>query len=167
MSYLVSFIFVFGIFGRMNSRIMRCIKEGWDLSKYRNQSESKQEGTERTTHRKRKSNRLNTRSLGYLSQHRLRNTNTHSKSTHYSIYSHSPQYISAKNDIEKQKKIPEPTKSSSTGKMREKSMEDTMTDRPMISVLTLFPLLHQMGAPFFDGKDVSDFILQWEDLIID
>jgi len=56
---------------------------------------------------------------------------------------------------------------SSTGKMRERSMEDTITDRPITSVLTLFPLPHQMGAPFFDEKDISDFILQWEDLTID
>jgi len=42
-----------------------------------------------------------------------------------------------------------------------------MTDRPIISVLTLFPLPHQMGAPFFDGKDIRDFILQWEDLTMD
>jgi len=42
-----------------------------------------------------------------------------------------------------------------------------MTDRPITSALTLFPLPHQMGALFFDGKDVSDFILQWEDLTID
>jgi len=42
-----------------------------------------------------------------------------------------------------------------------------MTDRPMTSVLTLFPLPHQIGAPFFDGKHVSDFILEWEDLTMD
>jgi len=170
MSYLVIFIFVFGIFGRMNSRIIRSIKRAWDLSKYgisqgqaTNQAGSKQAGMDRTrsTHRTRKSNRLNTRSLGYLCEHRLRNTNTHntdmhSKSTPYSIYSHTPQYISTKN--EKQSKMPEPTESSTTGKMRESSMEDT-TPRPIISALMLFPLPHQMGAPFFDGKDISDFIL--------
>ena len=61
--------------------------------------------------------------------------------------------------------MPEPAESSSTGKERETSMEDT--NRPMTSALTLFPLPHQMGAPFFDGKDVSDFILQWEDLTMD
>jgi len=59
----------------------------------------------------------------------------------------------------------EPAKSSSTGKERETSTEDT--NRPMTLALTLFPLSHQMGAPFFDGKDVSDFILQWEYLTID
>jgi len=168
MSYLVIFIFVFGIFGRMNSRIIRRIKGAWDLSKARinqariNQSGRKQAGTDRarSKHRKRKSNQLNTRSLGYLCEHRLRNTNTHSKSTLHSIYSHPPQYISTKNDIEKPKKMPEPAESSSMGKMRERSIEDTMTDRFMTSALTLFPLPHQMGAPFFDGKDVSDFILQ-------
>jgi len=63
--------------------------------------------------------------------------------------------------------MPEPAESSSTGKMRERSMEDTMTDRPIISALTLFPLPYQMEVPFFDGKDVSDFILQWEDLTMD
>jgi len=42
-----------------------------------------------------------------------------------------------------------------------------MMDRPMTLALTLFPLPHQMEAPFFDGKDVSDFILQWEDLTMD
>jgi len=162
MSYLVIFIFVFGIFGRMNSRIIRCIKGAWDPSK----AGSKQAGTDRTcsTHRTRKMNRLNTRSLGYLCEHRLQNMNMHSKSTPYSIYSYPPQYIFTKNDIEKQKKMPEPAESSSTGKMRERSMEDTTTDRPMTSALTLFPLPHQMGAPFFDRKDVSDFILQWENL---
>ena len=126
MSYLVIFIFVFGIIGRMNSGIIRRIKGAWDPSKYgkKNQSGSKQAGTDRTrsTHRTRKSNRLNTRSLGYLCEHRLRNTNTHntdthSKSTPYYIYSHTPQYISTKN--EKQEKMPEPAESSSTGKMRE------------------------------------------------
>jgi len=167
MSYLVIFICVFSIFGRMNSRITQCIKGAWDLSKLgkkqvANQSGSKQAGTDRTrsTHRTQKSNRLNTRLLGYLSEHRLRKTNTRSKSITYSIYSHTSQYISMKNDIEKQEKIPEPTESSSTGKMRERSTEDTMTDRPMTSALTLFLLPHQMEAPFFDGKEVSDFILQ-------
>jgi len=97
MSYLVIFIFVFGIFGRMNSRIIRRIKGAWDPSKYgiiqsATKSGSKQAGTDRTrsTHRTHKTNRLNTRSLGYLCEHRLRNTNTHSKSTLHSIYSHSP-----------------------------------------------------------------------------
>ena len=87
MSYLAIFIFVFGIFGRMNSRIIRCIKGAWDPSKpSSNQSGSKQQALDRTgTHRTCKSNRLNTRSLGYLCEHRLRNTNTHSKSTPYSI----------------------------------------------------------------------------------
>jgi len=172
MSYLVIFIFVFGIFGRMNSRIIWHIKGARDPSKYEedqarsNQAWSKQAGMDRThsTHRTHKTNRLNTRSLGYLCEHRLRNTNTHSKSTLHSIYSHSPQYISMK--IEKPKKMPEQAESS-TGKQRERSMEDTTTDRPMISALTLFPLPHQMGAPFFDGKDVSDFILQWQDLTMD
>jgi len=105
-SYLAIFIFVFGIFKRMNSRIIRHIKGAWDPSK----SRSKQAGMDRTrsTHRKRKSNRLNTRSLGYLCEHRLRNTNTHSKSTPYSIYSHSPQYIFTKNDIKKKKKCQSP-----------------------------------------------------------
>jgi len=93
--------------------------------------------------------------------------NTHSKSTVYSIYSHPPQYISMKNDIEKQKKMPEPAELSSTGKRRERSMKDTTMHRPMTSALTLFPLPYQMGAPFFDGKDVSDFILQWEDLTME
>jgi len=177
MSYLVIFIFVFGNFGRMNSRFIRRIKGAWDPSKYginragrnqpgSNQARSNQSGSKQSgTHRTRKSNRLNTRSLGYLCEHRLRNMNAHSKSTPYSIYLHPPQYISTK--IKKQKKMPEPAESSSTGKMRERSMEDTMTDRPMTSALTLFPLPHQMGAPFFDGKDVSDFILQWEDLTMD
>jgi len=178
MLYLVIFIFVFGIFGWMNSRIIRHIKGAWDPSKYGsnqpgrnqagrnqaggNQAGSKQAGKDRTrsTHKTHKMNRLNTRSLGYLYEHRLQNANTHSKTTLHSIYSHSPQYISTKNDNEKQEKMPEPAESLSTGKMRETSMEDTMTDRPMTSALTLFPLPHQMGAPFFDGKDVSDFILQ-------
>ena len=189
MSYLVIFIFVFGNFGRMNSRFIRRIKGAWDPSKYgmnrvgsnqsgskqeatnragSNESGSKQEATDRTgTYRTRTSNRLNTRSLGYLYEHRLRNTNTHSKNTPYSIYSHPQLYISTKNDIEKQKTMPEPTESSSTGKMRERSTEDTTTDRPMTSALILFPLPHQIGASFFDRKDVSDFILQWEDLIMD
>jgi len=134
MSYLVIFIFVFSNFGRMNSRFIRRIKEACDPSKYginqarinragsiqsATKSGSKQAGTDRTrlTHRTRKTNRLNTRSLGYLCEHRLRNTNTHSKNTPYSIYSHPPPYISTKNDIEKQKKMPEPAESSSTGKM--------------------------------------------------
>jgi len=165
MSYLVIFIFVFGIFGRINSRIIRRIKGAWDLSKdrrqaARNQAGIKQAGTECSMHRTRKTNQLNTRSLGYLCEHRLQNMNTHSKSTPYSIYSHLPQYISTKNDIEKQKKMPEPAESTSTGKMRERSIEDTTTYRLMTSALTLFPLPHQMGASFFDGKDISDFILQ-------
>jgi len=165
MSYLVIFIFIFGIFGRMNSRIIRRIKGAWDPSKSEsNQVQSNQAGTERSTHRTCKTNRLNTTSLRYLCEHRLRNTNTHSKSIPYSIYSHPSQYISTKNDIEKPKKMPEPTESSSTRKMRERSMEDTTTDRPITSALTLFPLPYQMGVPFFDEKDISDFIRQWEEL---
>jgi len=35
------------------------------------------------------------------------------------------------------------------------------------SAISLFPLPHQMGAPYFDGKDVIDFIAHWEDLTID
>jgi len=35
------------------------------------------------------------------------------------------------------------------------------------SAISLFPLPHQMGAPYFDGKDVTDFIVHWEDLTID
>jgi len=46
-------------------------------------------------------------------------------------------------------------------------MEDTMTYKPVISALTLFPLYHQIGAPFFNGKNVSNFMLQWEDLTMD
>jgi len=152
----------------MNSRIIRRIKGAWDLSKYgSNQSGSKQASTDRTRsmHQTRKTNRLKTRSLGYLCEHRLRNTNRHSKSTPYSIYSHTLQYISTKN--KKQENMPEPTESSSTEKMRERSTEDTMTDRPMISALTLLPLRYQMRAPFFDRKHVSDFILQWENLTMD
>lgn len=35
------------------------------------------------------------------------------------------------------------------------------------SALCLFPLPHQVGAPYFDGKDVTDFIIKWEDLTLD
>jgi len=35
------------------------------------------------------------------------------------------------------------------------------------SAISLFPLPYQMGAPYFDGKDVTDFIAHWEDLTID
>ena len=35
------------------------------------------------------------------------------------------------------------------------------------SAISFFPLPHQMGAPYFDGKDVTDFIAHWEDLTID
>jgi len=37
----------------------------------------------------------------------------------------------------------------------------------LMSVLTPFPLLHQMGAPYFDRTDVTDFVIQWEDLTMD
>jgi len=68
--------------------------------------------------------------------------------------------------MKKQSKMPDPVKLS-TGKMKERSMEDTMITRPMISVLMLFPLPHQIGVLFINRKDVSDFILQYEDLIMD
>ena len=35
------------------------------------------------------------------------------------------------------------------------------------STLCLFPLPHQVGAPYFDGKDVTDFLIKWEDLTLD
>ena len=33
--------------------------------------------------------------------------------------------------------------------------------------LCLFPLPQQVGAPYFDGKDVTDFLIKWEDLTLD
>ena len=36
-----------------------------------------------------------------------------------------------------------------------------------VSTLCLFPLPHQLGAPYFDGKDVTDFLIKWEDLTLD
>ena len=35
------------------------------------------------------------------------------------------------------------------------------------STLCLFPLPHQVGAPYFDGKDVMDYVIKWEDLTLD
>ena len=35
------------------------------------------------------------------------------------------------------------------------------------STLCLVPLPHQVGAPYFDGKDVTDFLIKWEDLTLD
>ena len=35
------------------------------------------------------------------------------------------------------------------------------------STLCLFPLPDQVGAPYFDGKDVTDFLIKWEDLTLD
>jgi len=65
---------------------------------------------------------------------------------------------------------------SSQGKQRsaDSHKEDTVStttklSRPELvtSALSLFPLPHQIGAPFFDGTDVSDFVVQWEDLTMD
>ena len=35
------------------------------------------------------------------------------------------------------------------------------------STLCLFPLPHQVGAAYFDGKGVTDFLIKWEDLTLD
>ena len=35
------------------------------------------------------------------------------------------------------------------------------------SAVSLFPLPHQLGAPYFDGIDITDFLVQWEDLTMD
>jgi len=53
------------------------------------------------------------------------------------------------------------------GKMRETSIENTMIHRHMTSALILFSLSHQIGTPFSDEKDVSDFVHHCEDLTID
>ena len=31
----------------------------------------------------------------------------------------------------------------------------------------LFPLPYQVGAPYFNGRDVTDFLIKWEDLTLD
>ena len=35
------------------------------------------------------------------------------------------------------------------------------------STLCPFPLPHQVGAPYFDGKNVTDFLIKWGDLTLD
>jgi len=37
----------------------------------------------------------------------------------------------------------------------------------LISALSLFPLPHQIGAPYFDGTDITDFVIYCEDLTMD
>ena len=39
--------------------------------------------------------------------------------------------------------------------------------KELITVLTLFLLPHQIEAPYFDRTDITDFIIQWEDLTMD
>jgi len=37
----------------------------------------------------------------------------------------------------------------------------------MTSTLSLFPLPHQLGAPYFDGINVIEFLASWKDLTMD
>jgi len=53
----------------------------------------------------------------------------------------------------------------SSGKQRAKDTGAQTTTKQsypeqLTSVLSLFPLPHQMGAPYFDGTDVTDFVIQ-------
>jgi len=65
---------------------------------------------------------------------------------------------------------------SSSGRQRTKdtgketaqtTTKESYPEQQLMSALTLFPLPHQMGAPYFDGTDVTDFVIQWEDLTMD
>ena len=43
----------------------------------------------------------------------------------------------------------------------------TLNITNLATYLCLFPLPHQLVAPYFNGKDVTDFIIKWEDLTLD
>jgi len=98
-----------------------------------------------------------------------------------SILSNTPLSINSNKIYEKNKKMLDNEDSdrggrSSSGRQHAKDTgkETTQTttkesypEQQLISALTLFPLPHQMGAPYFDGTDITDFVIQWEDLTMD
>jgi len=45
--------------------------------------------------------------------------------------------------------------------------KETYLEQQLMLALTLFPLPHQMGAPYFDGTVITDFVVQWEYLTMD
>jgi len=62
--------------------------------------------------------------------------------------------------------------SSRQGKMAARAGETTTKIVPvqagaMTSAISLFPLPHQLGALYFDGINVSEFLARWEDLTMD
>jgi len=70
------------------------------------------------------------------------------------------------------KKISEQEQSSRQGKMAARAGETTTKIVPvqaaaMTSALSLFPLPHQLGAPYFDGINVTEFLARWEHLTMD
>jgi len=93
-----------------------------------------------------------------------------------SILSNTPLSINSNKIYKNNKKMSDNEDSvrggSSSGKQRAKDTGAQTTTKQsypeqLTSALSLFPLPHQMGAPYFDGTDVTDFVIQWEDLTID
>jgi len=70
------------------------------------------------------------------------------------------------------KRMSERGQSSRQGKMAARDGETTTKMVPvqagaMTFALSLFPLPHQLGAPYFDGINVTEFLACWEDLTMD
>jgi len=98
-----------------------------------------------------------------------------------SILSNTPLSINSNKIYENNKKMLDNEDSvrggSSSGRQRARDTDKETTqttttkesypEQQLISALTLFPLPHQMRATYFDGTDVMDFVIQWEDLTMD
>jgi len=94
-----------------------------------------------------------------------------------SIFCHSPSSsqensVSDIQSLKTHKKMSEQGQSSRQGKMAARAGETTTKIVPvqagaMTSAVTLFPLPHQLGALYFDGINVTEFLARWEDLTID
>jgi len=101
-----------------------------------------------------------------LQEHREPSIFCHSCS---SSQPHSPSDIQS---LKTTKKMSEQGQSSRQGKMAARAGETTTKIVPvqagaMTSVLTLFPLPHQLGAPYFNGINVTESFACWEDLTMD
>jgi len=183
-----------GLAGELLKRVMcwviEGIKGGWYPSKNRNgnwkQHAEQQSHQYWNRNRNRNRNRKTNHTITNLIRKAFRRNSPSNLQPSWgsilphSILSNTPLAINSDKNHENTKKMSDNEDSdhggSSLGKQRAKDTGKDTTQtttakqhypEQLTSALSLFPLPHQMGAPYFDGTDVTDFIIQWADLTMD
>jgi len=101
-----------------------------------------------------------------LQEHRKPDIFSHSHSTSQKSY------VSDIQSLKTHKQMPQQGQSSRQDKMAARVGETVTKIVPvqagaMTSALSLFPLPHQLGAPYFDGINVTEFLACWKYLTMD